>query len=271
MKTANYLKDIIHRKRKEVDKLIDETQINPQSPLNKIFDKTDSQTKRFSMALKQPGLSVIGEVKRQSPSCGKIQQIVDPAELALNYCRGGASAISVLTDSQGFGGSLSDLKNVVHAVSLKYPHVAILRKDFIIHPLQLAETALSGAHAVLLIANVIGKDLKFFLQETERLGLEALTEIHDLADLKLALEAQAPIIGINHRNLATFEVDLSLSDTLKPLIPPYVITVAESGIHQPEQAMHMLQLGFDAILVGEALVRAENPSQLIKLLKGQKR
>lgn len=268
MKSANYLDKIILHKNQEVERLIRETKNNQDHPLNKILNQTHLPSTHFSAALKGPNLSVIGEVKRRSPTCGEIESINDPAELALKYCEGGASAISVLTDAHSFGGSLLDMSQVAKALKLHCPNVSVLRKDFIIHPLQLAEAVYAGANAVLLIVHVLGKNLKFLLQEAERLGLEVLTEVHDKADLELALEVEAPIIGINHRNLATFEIDLGISEILRPLIPPHIITVAESGIHQPLQAKQMRERDFDAILVGEALVRSKDPSRLINLMQG---
>lgn len=269
MKSANYLDKIIIHKKQEVERLMNETKIDPEHHLNKILNQIHKPCAHFSAALKGPNLAIIGEVKRRSPTCGEIERINDPAELALKYCQGGASAISVLTDAKSFGGSLLDMSQVTHALDLQYPNVSVLRKDFILHPLQLAEAVSAGANAVLLIVHTVGKNLTFLLQEARRLGLEVLTEVHDLADLELALEAEAPIIGINHRNLTTFEIDLSISAILRPLIPPHIITVAESGIHQPMQAKQMRELGFDAILVGEALVRSKDPSKLIKLMRGE--
>lgn len=265
---SHYLDKILTEKKQEVARLIEETKYHPQHPFNQILQQTYAPTSQFSAALKGPNLSVIAEVKRRSPSCGEIQAIEDPVKLALEYSQGGASAVSVLTDAKSFGGSLNDLSQVSKALALKSPKVSVLRKDFIIHPLQLAEAVSNGAHAVLLIAHVVRKELKFLIQEAQRLGLEILTEVHNLADLELALEAEAAIIGINHRNLDTFEIDLTISERLRPLIPPHVIAVAESGIHHPAQAERMRDLGFDAILVGEALVRSKEPSKLIKKLKG---
>lgn len=267
MQTADYLNKILSYKRQEVDRLIQEMDMNPSHPFNQILNQRHTPGILFSTALKGNSLAVIGEVKRRSPSRGDIGQIADPQELALKYCQGGASAISVLTDVQSFGGSLSDLTHVARAIRIEYPQVAILRKDFIIHPIQLAEATHAGANAVLLIVHAIGKQLESLIQEARRLGLEVLTEVHNLDELELALEAQAPIIGINHRNLTTFEIDLSISEKLRPLIPPHIITVAESGIHEPMQAKRMRELGFDAILVGEALVRSKDPSKLIKMMK----
>lgn len=269
MKAANHLEKIIAYKKQEIDQLIDETKNDPSHVLNQILNQNYLPSQHFSTALKGTSLTIIAEVKRQSPSLGEIRQIDNPAELALKYVQGGASAISVLTDAKSFGGSLRDMSQVRHELKLQYPSVSVLRKDFILHPLQLAEAISAGANAVLLIVHAVGKKLKCLLQEASRLGLEVLTEVHDLADLELALEAEAPIIGINHRNLKTFEIDLNVSAILRPLIPPHIITVAESGIHQPLQAKQMHELGFDAILVGEALVRSKDPAKLIRLMRGE--
>lgn len=269
MKTVNHLEEIIANKKQEIERLVDETKYHPEHYLNMILNQNHLPSTHFSTALKKNNLAVIGEVKRRSPTCGEIRRIDDPAELALKYCEGGASAISVLTDARAFGGSLLDMVQVKQRLKEKYPSVSVLRKDFILHPLQLAEAVSVGVSAVLLIVNVVGMNLKFLIQEAQRLGLEVLTEVHDLPELELALEAGAPIIGINHRNLSTFEIDLNISEVLRPLIPAHIITVAESGIHQPMQARQMRELGFDAILVGEALVRSNDPSQLIKEMKGE--
>lgn len=265
--SENYLDKILVDKRKEVEKLVAQVKNQPFHPLNKILAEGNPCKKLFSKALKQSTLSVIAEVKRHSPSIGSIKEIKDPVDLALRYSTGGASAISVLTDEKAFKGSLEDLEKVSKALSKDYPDIPTLRKDFIIHPLQLAETVLAGASAVLLIAYILKTELAFFIKEAERLGLETLTEIHDLQDLRYAIDAKAPIIGINHRNLRTFEIDLKISEKLKPFLPPQAITVAESGIHTPEQAQKMRALGFDAILVGEALVRSNDPSRILSSMK----
>jgi indole-3-glycerol phosphate synthase len=267
MSSGNYLDKIIAQKKQEVERLIQETNVNPGQILNFISKQSRPVNAHFSKALKGVKLSVIAEVKRRSPSLGDIRKIDNPQNLALEYCQGGASAISVLTDEKYFGGSLKDLAEVSGLLSLNYPQVSLLRKDFIIHPLQLAQAVLAGANAVLLIAAAAGKDLRRLIDEAKNLGLEVLTEVHDLEDLELALEANADIIGINHRNLKSFEIDLSISKTLLSLIPPHVITVAESGIHEPLQAKQMRNLGFDAILVGEALVRSKSPSTLIRQMR----
>ncbi len=268
MKTTSYLDKLIDNKKQEIQRLIHEAEANPSHYLNKVLSHKYSPSKRFSSALKKENLSIIAEIKRKSPSLGNIRSIDNSVELALKYCQGGASAISVLTDFQGFGGSLFDMNEVSRELKLKYSNISVLRKDFIFHPLQLAEAVFFGADAVLLIVRVVEKNLSFLIKEAENLGLEVLTEVHNLNELELALEAEASIIGINHRNLSTFDIDLSISRTLKPLIPSHIVTVAESGIHTPEQALQMKELGFDAILVGEALVRSQDPLHLIQLMLG---
>jgi anthranilate phosphoribosyltransferase len=265
--SANYLDQILLEKKKEVEQLISITHANPKHPLNKILNQQHILKKSFSNSLKSQKFAVIGEIKRASPTRGKIQDIPDPISLAIKYCQGGASAISILTDSKSFGGTLKDLSQVSKELAIHYPSVPTLRKDFIIHPLQLAEAVLAKTSAVLLIVRILGKEVKILLEEATRLGLEAVIEVHDLNELEIALAAGASIIGINHRNLTTFEIDLTLSEHLRPLIPSHVITIAESGIHTSEQAKHMQDLGYDAILVGEALVRLENPSSLIQCMK----
>ncbi|WP_068469817.1 indole-3-glycerol phosphate synthase TrpC [Candidatus Protochlamydia phocaeensis] len=269
MSNHPYLDQILNRKRKEVQALIKRADQDPQNLLHQTLSQERKANGRFASALKGPKLGIIAEVKRRSPSVGKIGEIVDPAKLALNYCQGGASAISVLTDLGGFGGTLKDLQQVSQEISCSRAVVPVLRKDFIIHPLQLAEAALAGASAVLLIAGLLGKELKVFLEASVRLGLEALTEVHDVEDLELTLEAGAPIIGVNNRNLRTFEVDLKRSEELRPRIPPSAIAVAESGIRTPDQAKRMHELGYDAILVGEAFVQSKDPAALIALMRGE--
>ncbi len=256
----NYLSKILEKKEQEVKELIAAAK-DPSHPLHSVQKQSDGV---FAKALQANSFAVIAEVKRRSPSMGLFTETVDPVKLALDYCKGGASAISILTDKEGFGGCLNDLKVVSKEVKKLYPNVAFLRKDFIIHPLQLAESLLAGASAVLLIASLLKESLPLFLEEAKRLGLETLVEVHDEKELELALKAKSPVIGINHRNLKTFDIELSLSKALKPKIPSGVLTVAESGIHTPLEAKQMRALGFNAILVGEALMRSSSPDSLIQ-------
>lgn len=269
MKRQNFLAEIIRRKQEEVARLIGLTEKDPHHILSKILRETRSPSAKFSTALKAPSLSVIGEIKRASPSIGAISAIEDPVALALEYCSGGVSALSVLTDQEGFGGSLEDLRQVSLEVGKKYPHIPILRKDFILHPIQLAEAVYAGASAALLIVGVVGNELKTLLNEATRLGLETLTEVHNLEELKLALEANCPIIGVNHRNLTDFSIDLTLSQTLIPFLSSPILSVAESGIKGALEARRMDALGFDAVLVGESLVRSNDRVSLIAQMKGE--
>ncbi len=259
----NFLEALVAEKQKEIAKLFkDETLLST-------LKNERAPSTVFADALLERPFTIIAEVKRRSPSLGEIAPISDPLGLAFTYCQGGAAAISVLTDTKGFGGNLDDLTAIASGLkngSLKHP---LMRKDFIFHPLQLAEAVQAGAHAVLLIASVLGKELKFMLKETKRLGLEALVEVHDLHDLNLALEAGAKIIGVNRRNLKTFKIDTTVAETLHSLIPEDRIAVAESGIQSAEDAHQMRDLGFHAVLVGEALVKASDPKVLIKAMQGR--
>lgn len=240
---SNYLNIILKTKEQEVLKL--------PAPMT------------LKEALSKPGLSVIAEIKRKSPSRGFLNSAIDPVFLAKQYVEGGADAISVITDEQHFGGSLRDLKAVIEAC----PGVPVLRKDFIIDSKQIYETARAGAHAVLLIAAALGDSLPEFIREAKKYAIETLVEVHDIHELHLAKEAGAEIIGVNNRNLRTFEISLETSLVLAPHFSPSVISVAESGILNRSDADQMLQAGYNAILVGEALVKAPNPQGLLKEFK----
>ncbi len=200
----------------------------------------------------RPKPRVIAEIKRHSPSRGPLRPDLNPAQVAAIYERSGAAAISVLTDHAFFGGSLDDLSQARQATSLP-----VLCKEFIIEPYQIFEAFMAGADAILLIAAVLDAvQLRDYYELAAGLGMEALVEVHDETELALALEAGADIIGINNRNLRTFEVSLDVTRSLAPLIPPSVVKVSESGIHTPQDRELMAELGVDAILVGEALVTA---------------
>jgi anthranilate phosphoribosyltransferase len=193
---------------------------------------------------------VIAEVKRRSPSAGTIAAIADPAALAERYVQEGAAAISVLTNGPDFGGSLEDLQAVRARVS-----VPVLRKEFIVGPRQLDEAVAVGADAVLLIAAVLGRGLASMLALAESMGLECLVEVHDLPELQLALDAGATLVGVNNRDLRSFEVDLGTTERLAPAVPPGVLLVAESGIKAPADVERLRRVGIANFLVGEYLVR----------------
>lgn len=208
-------------------------------------------------ALRRPGVSLIAEVKRASPSKGLLCRDFDPVRLARTYVKNGAAAISVLTDARFFQGRLEHLTQVKETVARLNAPVPVLRKDFIFDEYQLWEARVAGADAVLLIVAVLSdRALRQLLDQTRRLGMEALVEVHNEEELARALQAGARIIGINNRDLRTFSVDLSVTERLRPLVPPDIVVVSESGIHTPEDVRRLAALPVDAVLVGEALVRA---------------
>jgi indole-3-glycerol phosphate synthase len=213
----------------------------------------------FHDALSGPGISVIAEVKRRSPSRGALNTELDPAARAAAYERGGASAISVLTERDYFDGSPADLLLVKQAVE-----IPALRKDFIVHPAQVWESAALGADAILLIVAILDDErLGGLLAEAEEAGVSALVEVHSAEEVERARGAGARIIGVNNRDLRTFEVSLTTAEHLAPLIGDQVIRVAESGIHTPEDVRRMAQAGYQAVLVGESLVRSDDPAGLV--------
>ncbi|HBY94427.1 MAG: indole-3-glycerol phosphate synthase TrpC [Ardenticatenaceae bacterium] len=198
--------------------------------------------------------ALIAEVKRASPSRGLLRNKFDAVEIASTYAQNGASALSVLTDQHFFQGNMSILQAVRQAVSLP-----VLRKDFIVDPYQVYEARAGGADALLLIAGILGdRTLRDLLALTREQGMEALVEVHDEAELERALAADAAIIGINNRDLHTFEVDFEATARLRPRVPAGVTVVAESGIRTPEDVRTLGAMGVDAILVGETLVRARD-------------
>jgi indole-3-glycerol phosphate synthase len=264
----NYLEKIIDRKFQEVASLNKKLEEDPHHPIHEIIQKGGLLREKFKASLKKNNISIIAEIKRRSPSKGHFKEIKNPDNLALQYCQGGAAAISVLTDQFGFGGSLCDLSHISKTIQNQFPLVPVLRKDFVVHPIQLAESVHAGADCVLLIVKVLKNKLSDFIAEASRLGLETLTEVHDEADIEIANQAGAPIIGINHRNLSSFQVDLGLSQQLKPLLHSACISVAESGIQSAEEVQKLDNIGYDAVLIGEALVTAKDPARLIMQMRG---
>jgi indole-3-glycerol phosphate synthase len=202
------------------------------------------------------GASLIAEVKRASPSKGLIAREWDPPLIAETYARNGAAAISCLTDGRFFQGELSyltDIKERLRTVNLPVP---VLRKEFIYHEYQVYEARMAGADALLLITGVLSdNDLRTLLALTQELGMAALVEVHDEGETERALRAGATIIGVNNRNLKTFEVDITTTARLRPLIPAGVLLVGESGIRTEEDARAMADMGCDAILVGESFCK----------------
>jgi indole-3-glycerol phosphate synthase len=206
-------------------------------------------------ALRRPGLALIAEVKRASPSKGALATIADPAALAADYEAGGATAVSVLTERRRFEGSLADLDAVRKAV-----RIPVLRKDFMVEDYQLFEARAHGADLVLLIVAALAQDDLVRMQRIARdLGMTALVEVHDEDETRRAVDAGATVVGVNARNLKTLAVDPDTFGRLAPLIPDSCVKVAESGIGGPADAARFASEGADAVLVGEALVRDGDP------------
>lgn len=206
-------------------------------------------------ALRRPGVSVIAEVKRASPSKGHLADIPDPAELAAIYERGGAAVISCLTEERRFHGSLADLDAVRRAVD-----IPVLRKDFIVSPYQIHEARAHGADVILLIVAALDQNtLVSLLDRTESLGMTALVEVHTEEETDRALEAGARVIGVNNRNLKTLEVDRETFTRIAPGIPSNVVRIAESGVRGPQDLLSYAGAGADAVLVGEGLVTSGDP------------
>ena len=253
------LDDILQTKQQEVDAAKGEL------PFEELKARTaNHQTERnFRKALQAPGtLRLIAELKRKSPSRGMLRERFDPVSLAQNMERAGAAALSVLTDEQYFGGSLDFLKDVK-----VFTEVPVLRKDFIVDPYQVHEAAVHGADAVLLIVRILSDDvLAACMQAADRLGLEPLVEVHSAEELRNALSVGAGVIGINHRDLSTFQIQPTLTEELVPMIPAGKVIVAESGLQSPEDVRRMKSLGVHAVLIGEALMTAPDPAAKVKEL-----
>lgn len=218
----------------------------------------------FASALRRDCLAVIAEVKRASPSKGDIAPGLDAAAQASAYVSGGAAAISVLTEPSRFGGTLADLQSVSQAVP-----VPVIRKDFLVHPVQLWEARASGASAALLIVRSLGPELLPRLVEAaQEAGLGLLVEVRDEAELERALAVQAPVIGVNNRNLETLVIDPTTAPRVIRHMPPHIVAVAESGMRSPADAQPAADAGADALLVGSAISASASPSDDVRALAG---
>lgn len=219
----------------------------------------------FSEALTRPGISVIAEHKRRSPSAGEIRKGSTVEEIVAAYERGGAAALSILTEGPHFGGSLDDLTAAQDACRLP-----IIRKDFIVDPYQVYESAAWGADAILLIVAALDEDdLSVLFREALALDLDVLVEVHDEAELNVALETlDADVIGINNRDLTDFSVDVQRTYELLTDVPAGKTVVSESGFHTREQLEELERVGVDAVLIGESLMRAPEPETALRELTG---
>ena len=219
----------------------------------------------FAAAIREPGMSLVAEVKRRSPSKGEIRSAIDPAEVAEEYEWGGARCLSVLTEPEFFGGSMADLEAAREATSLP-----VLRKDFVVDPYQVVEARAILADAVLLIVAALG-DRGLFRELAAMagdLGMAALVEVHDEAELDAALAIEPSLIGVNQRDLRTFAVDTGLAVRLRARIPAGVAVVAESGIATRVDVEALEQAGVEGMLVGESLMRADDPAEAAATLLG---
>jgi indole-3-glycerol phosphate synthase len=209
--------------------------------------------------LRAPGVGVIAEVKRASPSAGQLAEIPNPAELAVEYAAGGARCVSVLTEGRWFGGSLDDLAAVRAAVA-----VPVLRKDFVISSYQVHEARAYGADLVLLIVAALEQNvLTGLLERIESLGMTALVEVHTEDEADRALAAGARVIGVNARDLRTLDVDRSVFERIAPGLPNSVVKIAESGVRGPHDLIRYAAAGADAVLVGEGLVTHKSPRDAV--------
>ena len=216
----------------------------------------------FSEALLRPGISLIAEHKRRSPSAGLIREGATVEDIVLAYERGGAAAVSVLTEPFHFGGSLDDLRAARAACELP-----VLRKDFVVDPYQLYESAAAGADAILLIVAALEPDALYeLLSEARALDLDALVEIHDERELEIALDVEADVLGINNRDLGDFSVDIERTYDLLADVPAGKTVVSESGFTTREQLDELDRVGVDAVLIGETLMRAEDVEEATRRL-----
>jgi indole-3-glycerol phosphate synthase len=261
-KTATILDRIVADKREE---LVEAKKMAPLSGLRHAAEEAPA-VRPFGEVLADSGVSLIAEVKKASPSRGLLRADFDPLELAHQYSDAGAAAISVLTDQKHFKGSLQHLRAVRDALPDGPP---LLRKDFLFEEYQLYEARSCGADAVLLITAILEDSmLRELINLAATLDMDALVEVHDERELTRAAAAGAKIIGINNRDLRTFDVDLATTERLAPLASPGSIIVAESGIFTRQDVHHLEKRGVHAVLIGEALVTAPDPAAKIRDLFG---
>ena len=256
------LDEILEHKREELEAA---RRVRDPGGLARDAARCDRRPKGFREALRRtPGASVIAEVKRRSPSKGLIREDFDPAWIARCYADAGAACISVLTDAKFFGGSLEDLEAVRAAVDRP-----LLRKDFVIDAYQIDEARLAGADAVLLIVSALDDPtLAALFEHARQLGLDVLVEVHDELELERALALGADLVGVNNRNLKTFEVDLATTERLAARIAdPEVVLVAESGIATAEDIARLERAGAAGFLIGESLMRQPHPGKALEELR----
>jgi indole-3-glycerol phosphate synthase len=260
--SRNFLAEILAQKRKAVARMkADLSAIRPRERALEIRKTAVPHRLLHALKSESPRLKIIAEFKRRSPSLGIIRDDLSVDEVARRYEWGGACAISVLTDEEFFGGSIVDLR-----VARSGTNLPLLRKDFIIDPIQIYEAAITGADAVLLIVAALDdvslKELRALAED--ELGLDTLVEVHGSEELKRALNANAKVIGVNNRDLETFQVSLETSERLIAEAPRDRIMISESGLQSAKSLLHLQALGFRGFLVGEALMRASDPEKAVR-------
>lgn len=262
-RSPTVLERILQSTRAELERRKRETA--PQALSERVMSAADHDgggERRLRDALRKPGIGVIAEFKRRSPSAGTLREGADVGEVVRAYERGGAIALSVLTEGPNFGGSLEDLRAARAACELP-----ILRKDFIVDPYQLYEARDAGADAVLLIVAALAtEDLASLHDCARELGLDALVEVHDGEELQCALRLGADLVGINNRDLRDFSVDVERTSRLMGQVPDGVTIVSESGIATAEQLRSLRERGVRAVLVGESLMRSPDPASALRAL-----
>jgi indole-3-glycerol phosphate synthase len=259
----NELQRIVARTRVEVDQRRAQT---PLRDLGAVADRRDQQDpiRGFTAALAAPGLSVIAEHKRRSPSAGVIRSDIELEDVVSAYERGGARALSVLTEAVGFGGNLDDLARARRAATLP-----ILRKDFVVDEYQVVEAVAAGADAILLIVAALDPaDLRSLYARARGFGLGVLVEVHDGDELAIAAAIEPEVIGINNRDLTTLQVDTARTFELIGSLPAETVIVSESGLRTPEDVAAVAAAGIDAVLVGEALMRSADIEAACRALTG---
>lgn len=257
------LTEIMAHKRVEIAPLVRPVPLEELARLNATLPRPPS----FASALRRPDgrLAVIAEIKRRSPSAGAIKEGISALEQARRYQAAGADALSVLTDEKYFGGRLDDLREVTAHFAAHAPAKPCLRKDFLVHPIQVLQAREAGASAILIIVRALtDDDIATLFAAANAAGLDALFEIHTEAELARATRHGARLIGVNNRDLAVFKTDLGLSERLIPQFSPNVTAVSESGISTAADAARARACGAHAILVGEALMKAADPAALLQ-------
>ena len=264
---TNLLAEILRRKREDLTELLRvQAEDSIRNNALRVRAMAEPHRLRKTLAAKNPEFKIIAEYKRRSPSKGNIREDLRPAEAGSLYQNSGACAISVLTEKHFFGGSIDDLLEVRATTALP-----VLRKDFIIHPVQLFEAAEAGADAILLIAAALDDEMLSELRSIaeEELGLDALVEAHTKEEMERAVNCGAQLIGINNRDLTTFEVSLSTSEALVRYAPKNALLISESGLSTGDELSRLRTLGFDGFLIGGSLMQSDNPGDALrKLLEG---